>query len=100
MPHTIAEMRALAEQWIAAWNARDLGRIMDHYAANVEFEANRASLNSASISGLDWNLSLTCISSWKICSRPQAATPYCIAAKIALGCWTWLSLIMKERRGA
>ena len=40
MPHTIAEMRALAEQWIAAWNARDLGRIMDHYAADVEFEAN------------------------------------------------------------
>ena len=40
MPHTIAEMRALAEQWMAAWNARDLGRIMDHYAADVEFEAN------------------------------------------------------------
>jgi SnoaL-like protein len=40
MPHTIAEMRALAEQWIAAWNARDLGRIMDHYASDVEFEAN------------------------------------------------------------
>jgi SnoaL-like domain len=40
MPHTIAEMRAIAEQWIAAWNARDLGRIMDHYAADVEFEAN------------------------------------------------------------
>jgi ketosteroid isomerase-like protein len=33
-------MRALAEQWIAAWNARDLGRIMDHYASDVEFEAN------------------------------------------------------------
>jgi ketosteroid isomerase-like protein len=40
MPHTIAEMRALAEQWMAAWNAGDLGRIMDHYAADVEFEAN------------------------------------------------------------
>jgi SnoaL-like domain len=40
VPHTIAEMRALAEQWIAAWNARDLGRIMDHYASDVEFEAN------------------------------------------------------------
>ena len=40
MPHTIAEMRALAEQWIAAWNARDLGWIMDHYASDVEFEAN------------------------------------------------------------
>jgi hypothetical protein len=33
-------MRALAEQWMAAWNAGDLGRIMDHYAADVEFEAN------------------------------------------------------------
>jgi hypothetical protein len=40
MPHTAAEMRALAEQWIQAWNSRDLDRIMDHYAEDVEFEAN------------------------------------------------------------
>jgi len=40
MPRTIAEMRLLAEQWIGAWNARDLDRIMEHYAADVEFEAN------------------------------------------------------------
>jgi hypothetical protein len=40
MPHTAAEMRALAEQWIEAWNSRDLDRIMDHYAEDVEFEAN------------------------------------------------------------
>jgi hypothetical protein len=113
MPHTIAEMRALAEQWIAAWNARDLGRIMDHYAADVEFEANTvvrrcrkptanssASLSSASISSLAWNLFLTCISSWRICSRRQAATPYCIAARMAIAYWTWSSLMIKERRGA
>lgn len=40
MPHTTAEIRALAEQWIQAWNTRDLNRIMDHYATEVEFEAN------------------------------------------------------------
>lgn len=40
MPHTTAEIRALAELWIQAWNTRDLNRIMDHYAAEVEFEAN------------------------------------------------------------
>lgn len=40
MPRTIAEMRLLAEQWIGDWNARDLDRIMAHYAADVEFEAN------------------------------------------------------------
>ena len=40
MPHTILEMRVLAERWIGAWNARDLDRIMEHYAEDVEFEAN------------------------------------------------------------
>jgi len=40
MPHTILEMRVLAERWIGAWNARDLDRIMEHYAADIEFEAN------------------------------------------------------------
>jgi ketosteroid isomerase-like protein len=40
MPRTTTETRALAEQWIQAWNTRDLDRIMDHYAADVEFEAN------------------------------------------------------------
>jgi hypothetical protein len=33
-------VRALAERWIAAWNSRDLDRIMEHYAADIEFEAN------------------------------------------------------------
>jgi len=34
------DVRMLAEQWIQAWNSRDLDRIMDHYAADIEFEAN------------------------------------------------------------
>jgi hypothetical protein len=34
------QRRQLAEHWIEAWNARDLDRIMDHYAADVEFEAD------------------------------------------------------------
>jgi hypothetical protein len=37
---TAAEMRALAEEWIRAWNSRDLDGIMAHYAADVEFQAN------------------------------------------------------------
>ena len=40
MPDTVIEMRVFAERWIQAWNARDLDRIMEHYAADIEFEAN------------------------------------------------------------
>ncbi|HUC61138.1 MAG TPA: nuclear transport factor 2 family protein [Alphaproteobacteria bacterium] len=40
MPPRNVDGRALAEQWIAAWNSRDLDRIMEHYAVDVEFEAN------------------------------------------------------------
>jgi hypothetical protein len=40
MVHTTSKARAHAEQWIKAWNDRDLDRIMDHYAADIEFEAN------------------------------------------------------------
>lgn len=29
--------RAFAADWIAAWNAHDLERILDHYADDVEF---------------------------------------------------------------
>ncbi|HVJ93683.1 MAG TPA: nuclear transport factor 2 family protein [Labilithrix sp.] len=29
--------RAFATAWIAAWNAHDLDRILEHYADNVEF---------------------------------------------------------------
>jgi len=40
MSYEIAELRGLVEHWIAAWNVRDLDRIMQHYADDVEFEAN------------------------------------------------------------
>jgi hypothetical protein len=40
MPQTITELRAIVEDWIEAWNAHDLDRIMSHYADDVEFEAN------------------------------------------------------------
>lgn len=29
--------RAFAEEWVAAWNSHKLDRIMEHYAADVEF---------------------------------------------------------------
>jgi hypothetical protein len=40
MPYSPLEVRVVAEDWIEAWNAKDLDRIMKHYAADVEFEAN------------------------------------------------------------
>jgi ketosteroid isomerase-like protein len=33
---THAEAIALAEEWVAAWNAHDLGRILAHYADDFE----------------------------------------------------------------
>lgn len=33
------EVEAHAKDWIAAWNAHDLERIMSHYAQDVVFEA-------------------------------------------------------------
>ncbi|KAG2423893.1 hypothetical protein HXX76_014946 [Chlamydomonas incerta] len=33
--------RKLAEEWIAAWNARDLEAVMSHYAPEVAFESPR-----------------------------------------------------------
>ena len=32
-----ADAHAFARQWIAAWNARDLDRILSHYAADIVF---------------------------------------------------------------
>jgi len=40
MPLSDAQRRQLAQHWIDAWNAHELDRIMSHYAADVEFEAN------------------------------------------------------------
>ena len=34
------ELQSLVDDWIDAWNARDLDRIMAHYADSVVFEAN------------------------------------------------------------
>ncbi|WP_055049503.1 nuclear transport factor 2 family protein [Devosia sp. A16] len=31
------ESRSFAEAWVEAWNARDLERILDHYAADIVF---------------------------------------------------------------
>lgn len=38
MPSMLSEQkaRAFAESWYAAWNARDLDRIMSHYSAGIE----------------------------------------------------------------
>jgi ketosteroid isomerase-like protein len=37
MAHEPASPQAFAEEWIAAWNARDLERILSHYTEDVEF---------------------------------------------------------------
>ena len=34
------DLQSFVDDWIAAWNARDLDRIMGHYADSVVFEAN------------------------------------------------------------
>jgi ketosteroid isomerase-like protein len=40
MAFTAIEIQCLVEKWIAAWNAHDLDGIMEHYATDVQFEAN------------------------------------------------------------
>lgn len=37
---TEKDLRSLVEDWIEAWNSKDLDRIMQHYASSVVFEAN------------------------------------------------------------
>jgi ketosteroid isomerase-like protein len=37
---TDKELRSLVEDWIEAWNSKDLDRVMQHYASSVVFEAN------------------------------------------------------------
>jgi ketosteroid isomerase-like protein len=34
------DLRSLVEDWIEAWNTKDLDRIMQHYATSVVFEAD------------------------------------------------------------
>ncbi|MEO0981496.1 MAG: nuclear transport factor 2 family protein [Pseudomonadota bacterium] len=38
---TRAEAEAFARAWIAAWNDKDLGEILSHYADNVVFHSPR-----------------------------------------------------------
>jgi hypothetical protein len=33
------DLHAFAAEWVAAWNAHDLDRILSHYAADVVFES-------------------------------------------------------------
>lgn len=33
------DLRTFAAEWVAAWNAHDLDRILSHYAADVVFES-------------------------------------------------------------
>ncbi|HEY1719907.1 MAG TPA: nuclear transport factor 2 family protein [Magnetospirillaceae bacterium] len=40
MSRSIDALRAIAEHWIAAWNAHDLDAIMSHYAEAVVFRAD------------------------------------------------------------
>jgi ketosteroid isomerase-like protein len=35
----MTDLHAFADEWIAAWNAHDLDRILSHYAADVVFES-------------------------------------------------------------
>ncbi|KAJ3299494.1 hypothetical protein HK104_008683 [Borealophlyctis nickersoniae] len=44
-----AEATRLAENWISAWNARDLEGIMGHYAANVRFTSPRVAAAPAGV---------------------------------------------------
>jgi hypothetical protein len=37
---TEKDLRSLVDDWIEAWNAKDLDRIMRHYDSSVVFEAN------------------------------------------------------------
>lgn len=34
-----AAPHAFAQEWIAAWNAHDLSRVLSHYAEDLEFES-------------------------------------------------------------
>jgi ketosteroid isomerase-like protein len=37
---TERDLKSMVEDWIEAWNSKDLDRIMLHYASSVVFEAN------------------------------------------------------------
>ena len=39
MTFAAAELRELAEHWVAAWNMHDLDAILSHYSDDVQFQA-------------------------------------------------------------
>jgi ketosteroid isomerase-like protein len=44
--------KAFAAEWVAAWNARDLDRILSHYADDIELVSPRAALVVPSSGGV------------------------------------------------
>lgn len=50
---TTAEAEAFAQEWLAAWNAHDLERILSHYADDVKFLSPKAEalIGTALVSG-------------------------------------------------
>lgn len=61
-----AKADAFAEEWVAAWNAHDLDRILSHYAEDIEFLSPIAQnrVGNGRIVGIDalrhyWSLGLS-----------------------------------------
>ena len=50
--NSILEPEAFANEWIAAWNAQDLDRILSHYGENVIFRSPRIVLITGDETGI------------------------------------------------
>jgi hypothetical protein len=52
---TVEAARSFAEEWVAAWNAHDLDRILSHYAAEIVFLSPVAEmrLGNGRVEGID-----------------------------------------------
>ncbi len=50
---THAEALALAEEWVAAWNAHDLGRILAHYADDFTMTSPYIAAIAGDTDGID-----------------------------------------------
>ena len=46
------QARGFAEEWVAAWNARDLERVLSHYADDVVFRSPRITVVTGDQSGI------------------------------------------------
>jgi len=42
VPGDMAAARVFATEWVEAWNAHDLDRILSHYAEDIEFRSRKA----------------------------------------------------------